>query len=410
LKARDVFISHSVEDGPLALAVCAALEAAEVGCWIAPRNVTAGKDWAESILDGIESARILLLVLSAKANESQQVKREVERAVAKGLQIITWRAENIVPSRSLEYFVSSSHWLDGSFRSATALPELVNVIKDIVDHDSTTVSSESDSAMALRQRLAGHQRARRVQHLVGSSAAMRKTLEACRALASCDDHILIMGESGVGKELAGNLIHRLSIRGDDPIFHYNCCSWRGVNARHELFGWEQGAFTGADTPQVGLIEAATNGSLFLDECEQLERDVLLPLGDVFTTGLFRRAGSQAKLRSRARFIAMTNADLPRAVADGRLPSEFSNGLLLFRQLVVPPLRDRKDDIPLLVQHFIREISDELGRRPPTVSRDAMIALNQYDFPRNVRELRHNIEYALFTDDEEIRREHLLLRA
>src|SRR5262245_29373338 len=111
--AKEIFISYSFEDLQLASTICTDIEETVLSCWIALMDLPAGKDWADSILDGIEKARLLLLILSSRSNQSPQVKREVERAVANGLHILTFRSENVIPSRSLEYFVSSSQWFDG---------------------------------------------------------------------------------------------------------------------------------------------------------------------------------------------------------------------------------------------------------------------------------------------------------
>ena len=300
------------------------------------RDLLAGKDWAESILDGIEKARLLLLILSPRSNRSPQVKREVERAVANGLHILTFRSENVIPSRSLEYFVSSSQWFDGWTESKGGSPKLVQALRAILGSDNSVCRSDLESPEALRQRLKAHRMAARPPQMVGVSRAMCKTLERCRALASCNDPILIMGETGVGKEVAANLIRHLSSRGDNPIFHFNCCSTPGEYGQRQLFGWAQGAFEGAARESAGLIELAADGSLFLDEFEQAEGEVLTPLTSILKTGLFTRIGGNTKLRSRARFFALTNWDLPRALAGHKVRAEFSECLSYFRQVVIPP--------------------------------------------------------------------------
>jgi DNA-binding NtrC family response regulator len=233
--------------------------------------------------------------------------------------------------------------------------------------------------------------------IIGKSRPIVELIERARKVADTDSIVLIEGASGTGKELVANLIHRSSPRADRPFVAMNCASIPDTLLESELFGYERGAFTNAYTTKQGLVEVAQGGTLFLDEVGDISQTIQPKLLRFLETGEFRRVGGTNTLRVNVRIISATNKDLQLEAKEGRFRED-----LLYRlnvvSLYVPPLRERKEDIPLLVNHFLNK---HVRTKPQkTVSPDAMDILIDHDWPGNVRELEHIIEGAIILSNSD----------
>jgi two-component system, NtrC family, response regulator HydG len=233
-----------------------------------------------------------------------------------------------------------------------------------------------------------------VQHsMIGESAAMRSILRFITKVAPVDSTVLIRGESGTGKELVANAIHRNSPRAARPFLAINCATLNEPLAESELFGHERGAFTGAVTQHKGKLEIAGGGTVFLDEVAELSLPLQAKLLRVLQMRKFERVGGTSTLTANIRVLAATNRDLEEAIKKGSFRSD-----LYFRlnvvSLTVPPLRARRDDIPLLISYFTRECAKRAKRPIDGISPEARAHLMEYDWPGNVRELENAIERAV----------------
>jgi transcriptional regulator with GAF, ATPase, and Fis domain len=236
--------------------------------------------------------------------------------------------------------------------------------------------------------------------MIGTSRAMSAVFHLIERAAPTDSTVLILGESGTGKELIAENIHQQSPRRDRPLIKLNCAAIPETLLESELFGHEKGAFTGALMRKTGRFELADGGTLLLDEIGDMSPTTQSKILRVLQEREFERVGGSATVRVDVRIIASTNKDLARAVKDGRFRDD-----LYFRLNVVtisvPPLRDRREEIPDFVNHFLSETNARLGRAVTRVSPDAMAALMEYEWPGNVRELRNAIERAVVVCDAEV---------
>ncbi len=228
--------------------------------------------------------------------------------------------------------------------------------------------------------------------LTGRSAAVLSVLRQIEQVAPTDSTVLVRGETGSGKELVAQAIHRLSGRRNHLMIKVNCAALPSGLVESELFGREKGAFTGALTRQAGRFEVADGSTLFLDEIGELSLDLQSKLLRVLESGEFERLGSSRTIKVNVRLIAATNRDLPEAIKQGRFREDLYYRLNVF-PIRVPPLRERPDDIPLLVWAFLEELSTRMGKRITQVPRKTMEALQRHSWPGNVRELRNVIEHA-----------------
>ncbi len=229
--------------------------------------------------------------------------------------------------------------------------------------------------------------------IVSTSSAMRNALELARAAAQTSSTVLILGESGTGKEVLARAIHAESPRNGGPFVAVSCAALTDTLLESELFGHEKGAFTGAVTRRKGTFEAANGGTLFLDEIGDISPKLQLDLLRVLEDRKFCRVGGTEVVEVDVRIIAATNRDLKEAVAAGRFRDDLFYRLHVI-PITVPPLRDRREDLPLLVESLLERLSVELKRPIDGVSRDGMAMLMEYAFPGNVRELRNILERAM----------------
>jgi DNA-binding NtrC family response regulator len=231
------------------------------------------------------------------------------------------------------------------------------------------------------------------QDIVSRSPVMQRALEVARSAAHTASTVLILGESGTGKELLARAIHAESDRREGPFVPVSCAALPDTLLESELFGHEKGAFTGAVSRRKGTFEAADGGTLFLDEIGDISPKLQLDLLRVLEDRQFCRVGSTEPVRVDVRIIAATNRNLRKALDSGAFRED-----LYYRLHVVPielpPLRDRREDIPLLVDHLLERLAIEMKRPIDGVSRDALAVLMTYPFPGNIRELRNILERAL----------------
>ncbi|WP_145491159.1 nitric oxide reductase transcriptional regulator NorR [Yersinia aleksiciae] len=228
--------------------------------------------------------------------------------------------------------------------------------------------------------------------MVGLSAQMRQLHHEISVVAGSDLNVLITGETGVGKELVANAVHRLSLRAGKPLVYLNCAALPESVAESELFGHVKGAFTGAIHHRIGKFEMADSGTLFLDEIGELSLVLQAKLLRVIQYGDLQRVGDDNTKRVNVRILAATNCDLKKAVVDGGFRVDLFHRLSVF-PLYVPSLRERKGDIVLLAGFFVENIKNKLGLAQLSLPADTLAMLENYNWPGNVREMKHAIERA-----------------
>lgn len=233
----------------------------------------------------------------------------------------------------------------------------------------------------------------RPDEIIGQSAAIRKVLRQMQQVAHTDSTVLLLGETGTGKELLARAVHNLSGRRERSMIKVNCAALPATLIEAELFGYEKGAYTGAATRQIGRFEAANGSTIFLDEIGELPLDLQAKLLRVLQEGQFERLGSTRPIEVDTRVIAATNRDLAREVKEGRFREDLYYRLNVF-PISVPPLRERREDIPLLVSAMVREFAGAFGKPIERVPKKNMDALVQYSWPGNIRELRNMVERAM----------------
>ena len=229
--------------------------------------------------------------------------------------------------------------------------------------------------------------------LIFKSKPMHEIEELINAMAPSDANALIVGESGVGKEVIANAIHARSRRAGKPMVKLNCAAFPQTMIEGELFGYVKGAFTGAMKDFPGMIAAADGGTLFLDEISDMPAELQTRFLRVLQEREYRPLGSTQTMKADFRAIASTNRPVPQALAENRLRSDLYYRLNTF-QIEVPPLRKRKQDIPPLIAAFVKQFAQQLGKTEPDISPEAFQKLLDYSWPGNVRELQNAIEYAV----------------
>ncbi|MCI0570565.1 MAG: sigma-54 dependent transcriptional regulator [Myxococcaceae bacterium] len=241
---------------------------------------------------------------------------------------------------------------------------------------------------------------------LGQSGVMRRVFDLIEKVAPARASVAITGESGTGKEMVARAIHNLSPRRDKPFIAINCASIPATLIESEIFGHERGAFTGADQRRPGVFELAHCGTLFLDELGEIPIELQAKLLRVLEEGRLRRLGGKVELEVDVRVLCATNRDLKAEIKAGGFREDLFFRLNVF-QIALPPLRDRRDDVPILVQHFLEKFNGESAKRVSGVHPEAMELLRNYDWPGNIRELRNAVERAvILCDGELILRDHL----
>ena len=237
-------------------------------------------------------------------------------------------------------------------------------------------------------------------HIVGRSQAMQEVYKAIGQVAPQDVNVLILGESGTGKEMIARAIYQHSRRSKGPFLAINCAALPESLLESELFGHERGSFTGADKRRIGKFEQVDGGTIFLDEIGDMTPATQSKVLRLLQDGTFERVGSNETMRVDVRAIAATNRNLETLVKEGEFREDLFYRLHVFT-IELPALRDRADDIPILVEHFIKLFNCELGKNVRSIAPDAMQMLLQHDWPGNVRELQSAIKHALVRNVGEV---------
>lgn len=235
---------------------------------------------------------------------------------------------------------------------------------------------------------------------VGEDPGVQEALRMAERAAASSSSVLISGETGTGKEIIATMIHRKSARRDEPFMALNCAAFQDNLLESELFGHEKGAFTDAARQKPGLVELASRGSLFLDEIGDMSPAIQAKVLRFLDSGEFRRVGGTRNMKTDIRILCATHRDLPRAIREGKFRDD-----LFFRLNVVtirlPPLRERRGDIPRLAEHFLKKCAASIVTRSRVLSPDALDALKSYPWPGNVRELENLIERAMILSEGEV---------
>ncbi len=236
--------------------------------------------------------------------------------------------------------------------------------------------------------------------IIGQSTSLNYVLHRLEQVAPTDATVLIQGEKGTGKELFAHALHGASSRKKNPLIKVGCASLSTTLIESEFFGHEKGAFTGADKQRIGRFELANKSTIFLDEIGELSLELQAKLLRVLQEGEFERLGSSKTIKIDVRVIVATNRNLEEEVNQGRFREDLYYRLNTFK-LTVPPLRDRNDNIPLLVRFFVEKLGKKLGKMIRSIPKTSMRKLENYSWPGNIRELQNTIENAIIISENEI---------
>ncbi|OSZ82465.1 response regulator [Chitinophagaceae bacterium IBVUCB1] len=236
--------------------------------------------------------------------------------------------------------------------------------------------------------------------MIGESAGMQKIRDTIEKVAPTDARVLVTGENGVGKEMVARKIHELSTRANGPLVEVNCAAIPSELIESELFGHEKGSFTSAIKQRIGKFEQASGGTLFLDEIGDMSHDAQAKVLRALQEGKITRVGGDKEIKVDVRVIAATNKDLMQEVEEKKFRLDLYHRLSVIL-IHVPSLNDRKDDIPMLVQHFLQDICDEYKQPEKEIDDAALTALQQYNWTGNIRELRNVVERLIILSDKKI---------
>ena len=295
----------------------------------------------------------------------------------------------------------------GSTREHAFRPEDLTVLNQVAAQFAVALENQraATEIEALSKRLAEERKylegeirsTGQFVEIVGDSPVLKQVLEQVATVASSDATVLILGETGTGKELVARAVHRLSRRKDGPFIKVNCAAIPTGLLESELFGHEKGAFTGAISQKIGRMELANGGTLFLDEVGEIPFELQPKLLRVLQDQEFERLGSNRTIRVDLRLVAATNRDLAKGMAENEFRSDLFYRLSVF-PIRVPPLRERPEDIPLLVRFFVHKFARRMDRQIETIPRETMQALAAWSWPGNVRELENLMERAVILSD------------
>jgi formate hydrogenlyase transcriptional activator len=291
-------------------------------------------------------------------------------------------------ARDAEYMQQVANLIAAAIRNAHAYRE-VEQLKDRLAGEKRYLESEIRGEA-------------RWNEIVGSSPALKRVLDYASIVATTDSTVLITGETGTGKERVARAIHAMSRRKDRSFIKLNCAAIPTGLLESELFGHEKGAFTGAVSQKIGRLELADKGTLFLDEIGEIALELQPKLLRVLQDQEFERLGGTRTIRVDTRLIAATNRDLARAVEEKQFRSDLFYRLHVF-PLHLPALRDRREDIPMLVDHFVKKSGARLGRRMESVPEEALAAMRQWSWPGNIRELENFIERSVILSEGSVLR-------
>ena len=308
------------------------------------------------------------------------------KLLAEVLQTAHLELEQRVEERTVELRTANEHLrqeIEERRQAEASLSQALSAIESLKDQ------LEAENIYLLREIIMKH----RFADILGQSDGLKYVLYRAEQVAPLNTTVLILGETGTGKELIAAAIHDLSPRKDRPLITVNCAALPGNLMESELFGREKGAFTGADTRQIGRFEVAHGSTLCLDEIGELPLELQAKLLRVIQHNEFERLGSSQTIKVDVRIVATTNRNLEEEVRQGRFRQDLYYRLNVF-PITVPPLRQRKEDIPLLVQAFVARYARKLGKQIASIQKETMKALQDYPWPGNIRELESIIERAV----------------
>jgi len=366
-----------------------AAESANAGLWTLEAET--GHIWATEKMyelfglfprDGLSLDRFYGLV---HPEDQETVRQVIEEAMRSGLDsAVEYRIQR--SDGSVRWIASRGRRQAGSDSEPA---RLMGVSTDITESKSVELRLQAESEY-LKDEIEVEGR---FSEIVGQSVRLKRVFEQIEQVSPTDSIVLIMGETGTGKELVARAIHNLSRRKDRVMVKVDCSSLPSTLIESELFGREKGAYTGALTKQVGRFELASGSTIFLDEIGELPLDLQAKLLRVVQEGQFERLGSPKTISVDVRVIAATNRDLAQRVKEGLFRQDLYFRLNVF-PISVPPLRERPEDIPLLAWRFVRELERKMGKKIGSIPKRSMEMLQRYPWPGNVRELRNVVEQAL----------------
>ena len=281
-------------------------------------------------------------------------------------------------------------------RAEEALQENVTALKSALEEIQVLKDQLYKENLALREEIDVN---RMFEEIVGSSPALQTVLTQVAKVAPTDSTVLITGETGTGKELIARAIHKRSQRSSKAFVSVNCAAIPRDLIASELFGHEKGAFTGATQRRLGRFESADGGTIFLDEIGELPAEMQISLLRVLQEREFQRVGGNESLTVDVRVVAATNRNLQNAIAEGRFREDLFYRLNVF-PLEVPPLRNRREDIPLLVEYFVDRYASQVGKKITSINKRSLELLHSYAWPGNIRELQNVIERSVIISDSE----------
>ena len=341
------------------------------------------------------------------------ISTEERRETIQRLETVITGQTAIMPERSLAILTRSGEQRSILWSSVlledtgSSSPGILSIGKDVTDQKKAEVSRDQaiEELTALKVTLEQEnislkqmiQADHGFSEIVGESDSLIYILQRIQQVAKTDATVLIMGETGTGKELVAQAIHRESDRRHKPFIRLNCAAIPTELVESELFGHEQGAFTNAVTLRRGKFELAENGTIFLDEISEMPIETQAKLLNVLQEKEFERVGGSETIRTNVRVISATNRDLEVEISGGRFRADLFYRLNVY-PISIPPLRDRKNDIPLLIKHFISIFNKEFGRNIEDIPAATIEYLSRYDWPGNIRELRNMIERAVITSN------------
>src|SRR6266702_4385912 len=351
-------------------------------------KVDTAPTWSQGLkLLNSKSPALLLLDLQLPDAEGLEVLDQIKTEFP-GTQIIILTAHDSLHNAIESIKRGAYHFISKPY----APEELLSLVEKALEKQSLVHETEElrEKTQQIEKRL---EIAETRLTPIFKSKVMQEIEELINTMAPSDANVLIVGESGVGKEVIANVIHARSRRAGKAMVKLNCAAFPQTMIEGELFGYVKGAFTGAMQDFPGMIAAADSGTLFLDEISDMPAELQTRFLRVLQEREYRPLGSTQTMKADFRVIASTNHPIPQALSENRLRSDLYYRLNTF-QIEVPPLRDRKQDIPPLVASFVKQFAEQLGKPEPAIAPDAFQKLLDYSWPGNVRELQNAMEYAV----------------
>jgi len=315
----------------------------------------------------------------SKADQTQLILLAIEDATER--ENYTKNLEETVRARTAELVVAKENAEKGRLAAEISLSE-IKKLKDQLEEERAYLQEEIKLEY-------NH------ENIIGQSDGIKYVLYKIEQIAGTDTTVMVLGETGTGKELVARAIHNLSLRKKQALVKVNCAALPSTLIESELFGHEKGSFTGSHTRHIGRFELANNATLFLDEIGELPMELQPKLLRVLQDGEFERVGSSSTIKVDARIIAATNRNLEEEVRKGGFRDDLWYRLNVF-PITMPPLRDRRDDIPLLVDFYVRKITKRMGKIIELIPETVMNALQDYHWPGNIRELENVLERAVIS--------------